>query len=172
MNWIEALKQWNASRGGRYTIPKKGSPEHAEVKELMQGSGKASGYVKLLYAKNVLGRKLEDYNPADVKDYREKQSDTRFRVGKISNKSSTLVRQVGSKKEKAAFAAEPLSYINSAELVFFAGGDQGRYLDIWANTPVQTAVQNKIDSGITIGGTSAGLAIMGTRVYTYVKETS
>jgi cyanophycinase-like exopeptidase len=84
------------------------------------------------------------------------------------NQTLNSVTTVLFKTRAGSYAQEALSYINSAELVFFAGGDQGRYLNFWADTPVQTAVQNKIDNGVTIGGTSAGLAIMGTRVYTSV----
>ena len=34
MKWLDALKQWNASHGGRYTIPKKGSEEYNAVRAL------------------------------------------------------------------------------------------------------------------------------------------
>ncbi len=36
MSWIEALKSWNKKKGGKYTIPRKGTKEHAEVKALMK----------------------------------------------------------------------------------------------------------------------------------------
>lgn len=36
MSWIQALKKWNASKGGKYEIPKKGSKEYNEVKALMK----------------------------------------------------------------------------------------------------------------------------------------
>lgn len=35
LTWIEALKKYNAKKGGHYVIPKKGTPEHAEVKAMM-----------------------------------------------------------------------------------------------------------------------------------------
>jgi len=34
MKWLEALKQWNTEKGGRYTIPKKGTPEYEAVRSL------------------------------------------------------------------------------------------------------------------------------------------
>ena len=37
MKWLEALKHYNAGRGS-YCIPKKGSPEHAEVVKIMGGA--------------------------------------------------------------------------------------------------------------------------------------
>ena len=35
MNWVEALKAWNAKHGGRWQIPKKGTPEYEQVRRLM-----------------------------------------------------------------------------------------------------------------------------------------
>ena len=37
MKWLEALKTWNASKGGSWCVPKKGSPEHQEVLKIMRG---------------------------------------------------------------------------------------------------------------------------------------
>jgi len=34
MKWLDALKAWNEQHGGRWTIPKKGSPEYDAVKAL------------------------------------------------------------------------------------------------------------------------------------------
>lgn len=106
MKWIEALKKWNAARGGRYTVPRKGTPEHAEVRELMGGNAKSSGYVKLMYAKKVLGRTVDDYDPADVEDLREKKSDKRFRPSKISNASRALRMKYGTEAERKAIQEE------------------------------------------------------------------
>lgn len=51
--------------------------------------------------------------------------------------------------------------IRSAEAVFIAGGDQARYVHYWQGTPVETAINEGIAAGKPIGGTSAGLAILG-----------
>lgn len=45
------------------------------------------------------------------------------------------------------------------------GGDQGVYMNYWAGTEVQSIMQSKL-ANITIGGTSAGLAVLGNWVYT------
>lgn len=37
MRWIEALKIWNAEKGGPWCVPRKGTPEHAIVKSIMAG---------------------------------------------------------------------------------------------------------------------------------------
>ena len=35
MNWIQALKAWNEKKGGKYSIPRKGTTEYDEVRALM-----------------------------------------------------------------------------------------------------------------------------------------
>ena len=36
MSWMEALKAWNKKKGGKYSIPKKGSKDYNEVKAMMK----------------------------------------------------------------------------------------------------------------------------------------
>lgn len=50
--------------------------------------------------------------------------------------------------------------VSRAEFVFFAGGDQAHYA-AWAGTPLLAAVQQVYARGGVVGGTSAGLAILG-----------
>lgn len=56
--------------------------------------------------------------------------------------------------------------INSAAAIFIAGGDQANYINFWRDTPVQRALSDAIHRGIPIGGTSAGLAVLGEFAYT------
>ena len=55
--------------------------------------------------------------------------------------------------------------IRRAEVVFIAGGDQANYIRGWKGTPVQSAINEDISSGKPIGGTSAGLAVLGEFVF-------
>ena len=55
--------------------------------------------------------------------------------------------------------------ISQASAIFIAGGDQANYINFWMNTPVQTALNEAIRRGVPIGGTSAGLAVMGEYAY-------
>lgn len=48
-----------------------------------------------------------------------------------------------------------------AELIFLAGGEQWTYLDNWKGTALETAIQEALARGAILGGTSAGLAVMG-----------
>jgi cyanophycinase len=55
--------------------------------------------------------------------------------------------------------------INNAEAVFIAGGDQAHYIRAWQQTAVQKALNAHIAGGKPIGGTSAGLAVLGEFAY-------
>jgi cyanophycinase len=65
-------------------------------------------------------------------------------------------------------AADPFvsAAISHATAIFIAGGDQANYINFWMNTPMQTALNEAIHRGVPIGGTSAGLAVLGEHVYT------
>jgi cyanophycinase len=54
-----------------------------------------------------------------------------------------------------------IQIIGQAEAIFFAGGDQSNYVRFWQDTPVQDALNRHIAAGKPMGGSSAGLAILG-----------
>jgi cyanophycinase len=60
------------------------------------------------------------------------------------------------------FVAETIAH---AEAIFIAGGDQANYIRNWTGTPVQREVNAAIARGVPLGGTSAGLAVMGEWAY-------
>ena len=55
--------------------------------------------------------------------------------------------------------------IDNAEAIWFAGGNQKKYLDYWKGNYVQEALQRAINRGVVIGGTSAGMAILGEYIW-------
>jgi cyanophycinase-like exopeptidase len=55
--------------------------------------------------------------------------------------------------------------IRHAEVIFIAGGDQSFYVRGWQGTPVEDAINASVAAGRPIGGTSAGLAVLGQFVY-------
>lgn len=65
-------------------------------------------------------------------------------------------------KDRSA-ASDPfvLERLRNAEAVFIAGGDQSRYVNFWKGTPVEDELHALVARGGPIGGTSAGLAILG-----------
>lgn len=55
--------------------------------------------------------------------------------------------------------------VRNAEALFIAGGDQYDYYQFWKDTPLMDAISYLInEKGVTVGGTSAGMAILG-KVY-------
>ena len=65
-------------------------------------------------------------------------------------------------KDRTA-ASDPfvIEKIRNAEALFIAGGDQYNYVNFWKGTPVEDAIYYLVTRNVPIGGTSAGLAIMG-----------
>ena len=66
-----------------------------------------------------------------------------------------------------AAASDPavLATIAHADGIFIAGGDQSRYVRYWKGTPLARALDAHVKMGRPIGGTSAGLAILGGTAY-------
>jgi len=58
-----------------------------------------------------------------------------------------------------------LARLRRADGIFIAGGDQSRYIRYWKGTPVEQALEAHVRAGKPLGGTSAGLAILGEFVY-------
>jgi cyanophycinase len=70
----------------------------------------------------------------------------------------------------AAMEPAVAEIISKAEVVFIAGGDQSNYVRGWQGTPVEKAINENIAAGKPIGGTSAGLAVLGEFVYGCMKD--
>jgi cyanophycinase-like exopeptidase len=66
---------------------------------------------------------------------------------------------------EAAFDPGVARTIRNAEALFIAGGDQSNYVRYWKGTPVEDAIHHVASKPAPIGGTSAGMAILGEFVY-------
>jgi cyanophycinase len=75
------------------------------------------------------------------------------------------VRTILFHSKEAAQDPDVLRWIQQAEVIFIAGGDQSRYVDFWSATPVQDALQQHLLKRKPLGGTSAGLAVIGSHAY-------
>ena len=60
-------------------------------------------------------------------------------------------------------ASDPrvLSIVEHADGIFIAGGDQSNYVRFWKGTPLNALLNQHVREGRPLGGTSAGLAILG-----------
>ena len=66
-----------------------------------------------------------------------------------------------------AAASDPrlLEIVRRADGIFIAGGDQANYVRFWKGTPLNALLDQHVASGKPIGGSSAGLAILGGHAY-------
>jgi len=64
-------------------------------------------------------------------------------------------------------ASDPrvLEILKRADGIFFGGGDQSNYVRYFKGTPVNQLVEEHVRAGKPLGGTSAGLAILGAHSY-------
>ena len=103
LSWRDALKQFNDKRvkeGGKYTIPKKGTPEYASVRELM---GDKSDAVELKPNQTVTGKSRES-----SKSRTPKKTDSEEKIHKAVQ---TLVPT----KDKPLWVDEPKPVENKAK---------------------------------------------------------
>jgi len=78
-----------------------------------------------------------------------------MKLGGIDSIETFLV-----KSRDASSDPNLLARLGRAEAIFFAGGDQSKYITFFKDTPVETPVNAAAARGVPIGGTSAGLAIL------------
>ncbi|ULQ56894.1 cyanophycinase [Flavihumibacter rivuli] len=79
------------------------------------------------------------------------------------NSVETIIIDTRTKALDASVAQK----IRNAEMLFIAGGDQWNYVSYWKDTPVEDAINYLINTKkVPVGGTSAGLAILGSAYYT------
>lgn len=84
-------------------------------------------------------------------------------VNKLCQMNSVATLIIPSRK--AAQEPKVAKIIRLATVIFIAGGDQSRYINFWKGTPVEDALNNHVIAGKPIGGSSAGLAVLGQFVY-------
>ena len=78
-------------------------------------------------------------------------------LGGVVNSVETIIM----KQDRAAYDPYVLGQIRDAEALFIAGGNQWDYVRMWKGTPVEDAIHELVAQGVPVGGTSAGLAILG-----------
>jgi cyanophycinase len=89
-----------------------------------------------------------------------------YDLGRVNSAETIII-------ENRAAASDPfvLDKILKAEALFIAGGDQSNYVDYWKGTPVEDAIHTLAARGVPIGGTSAGLAVLGEFVFSAANGT-
>jgi len=73
---------------------------------------------------------------------------------------------------EASADAFVIERIRNAEAIFLAGGDQSNYVRFWKGTAVEDAIHEVLAKPAPIGGTSAGMAILGEFSYSAMSPQS
>jgi len=81
-------------------------------------------------------------------------------IGGIQSAQTFVVRD-----RAASYEPQILEALANADGIFIAGGNQSRYLRYWRDTPVAEALEAHVRAGKPLGGTSAGLAMLGEFIY-------
>jgi cyanophycinase len=79
-----------------------------------------------------------------------------MKLGRVDSVESIVF-----KSRQAASDPAIIRTLEHAEAVFIAGGDQSKYVTYWQGTPVEATLNALASRGVPIGGTSAGLAVLG-----------
>lgn len=79
-----------------------------------------------------------------------------YAMGGVSSVETLVI-----KSSEAAADPFVLDRVAKAEALFIAGGDQSDYISFWQGTPLDKAIQALMQRNVPIGGTSAGLAVLG-----------
>ncbi|MBM3918890.1 MAG: cyanophycinase [Sphingomonadales bacterium] len=90
-------------------------------------------------------------------------------LGLTVNSVETLVLPA----RNSAYDPYVLRRVREAEAIWIAGGDQANYVNYWKNTPLKQALQEAVvQRGVPIGGTSAGMAILGSHYFAALNGTA
>jgi hypothetical protein len=88
-------------------------------------------------------------------------NDYMYNMGGVNSVESLIIDS----REKANLALVEQK-IRNAEALFIAGGDQWNYVKYWKDSPVENAINYLINTKhVTVGGTSAGCAILGSTYF-------
>jgi cyanophycinase len=88
-----------------------------------------------------------------------------MKLGQVASVESIVF-----KSREASVDKDVLRALEHAEAVFIAGGDQSNYVKYWKGTPVEDSLHALAKRGVPIGGTSAGLAVLGQVAYTAMND--
>jgi cyanophycinase-like exopeptidase len=80
--------------------------------------------------------------------------------------SVNSVESIVFKDSSASYEKYIHEKIKNAEAIWFAGGNQWKYVSYWRGTPIDSLINEGIQQrNVVIGGTSAGMAILGSFIF-------
>ncbi len=153
----------SAAMGADYEYSLKGNPENASPSTVAGGLALMGGGGRVPEAFRWLVKKAGGGDIVVLKASAG-DADERFLFDTIGGCDS--VESLTFTGRSAASDPKVLDIIANAEGVFIAGGKQYLYADYWKGTPVAEALDRHVQAGKPLGGSSAGLAILGQACYT------
>jgi len=111
---------------------------------------------------NVMKWMVQNSDGGDFVVIRERGGDAynKYIYDTIGGVDSVLTLVIDMKE--SAEDDDVINLVKGAEALFFAGGNQGDYVKYYKDTKLEEAINYLInEKGVTVGGTSAGCAIMG-----------
>jgi cyanophycinase len=136
-------------------------PTSTEPGAVLMGGGKDTDEAFMWQSQNANGGDFVVLRASGDDAYNEYIMGMSAASGKPLNSVTTILFN----NARASEEPEVLSLIQNAEAIFFAGGNQADYMNYFVGTSVQQIIQDKLVN-TTVGGTSAGLAILGNWIYT------
>jgi beta-aspartyl-peptidase (threonine type) len=138
-------------------------PTHTEGALMLMGGGGSVDdafrwFMKKAGGGDIVVLKASDGKPPEGDGYGEYLHETLG--GCDSVETITFYHRAASNDPKV------LQIIGNADGIFLGGGAQGRYVDYWKGTPVAAALDAHVRAGRPLGGSSAGLAVLGQVCYT------
>ena len=95
----------------------------------------------------------------------EEYPDLLFWDGYFVALGATSAETINTLDASDAEGPDVVDALAAADGIYIRGGDQSRYLDHWVGTPLHDGLLDAWDRGSVIGGSSAGCAILGERIY-------
>jgi len=95
----------------------------------------------------------------------EQYPDLLFWDGYFVELGATSAETINTESAADAAAQGVADALAAADGIYIRGGDQSRYLEQWTGTPLHDGLLDAWDRGAVIGGSSAGCAILGERIY-------
>ena len=136
---------------------------HSKELYLLLGGGKneLKGFSKFLTAANggdvlVISGK-EELNQRYTHDL--------WNMAQENNIKIDSVETISFLNKDAGFKEFVVNKVANAEAIFFTGGDQSKYIDRIKGTLAHDEIMKKVEVGVPLAGTSAGLAIMGEYIF-------
>jgi len=79
-----------------------------------------------------------------------------YDMGGVSSVQTFVIKTRGAANDQTL-----ADRVSKASALFIAGGDQYDYISLWKSTALQVAIETMMKRNIPIGGTSAGLMVLG-----------